>query len=821
MVCVQSLGTLWNNIHHQNFYKMKRLKKNRLPLIAGLLIVVAAMLAGKMLDGTPIKQQWPFKNSKVTPPAKSMTIQLLRTPSSSGNVLLTADYEPELVEGAREFSIFIDEANSAVKKQVVLRDDGSNGDAVAGDHKFTAVLQENLKAFKGKMLLAERELKASGGKLVVFEGRSGQIKQKDMLFDLAAFERFEPVTIDSDIFGTPLNKLNPTPGAATGRTDVDANATLLTDHVLLDKGGLAEEEVFDPGGGGVITPPPPCSPIIDRAKSLFVTDISVTEDPVRTFNPCTRVGNPNGAWTFKTVMTNMANQPLTGVTPDAFVQEWLDTWMRGAPRLTPGTLNPVVNTQVLDSRVHPITPLTTQATTILHAVIKPWLRAAAGNPTLVIDSLPTSPRYWKTIWQGLTSSYVDVLQFAPFKLTALVNRVDLISSSTTTTGGGYAGGTVTTTSITNGGEGRLIYSIVKDPRGACTEPVSSLTQPFEGFNVILEYGIPITDCATLLDYQRKWRALSDIPFGSSFNAALETVTNVFTGMNAAPSKPNGSALNQLRTNEIAITSLLGGTLPTPYSPGSSGNAPFWQLREQVLRPGSPFLVNTTTKLEPMAKFNGASFTPLTSGNSLADIAILANFVNTNAAVIKTFNFSVPDVLGGVNFQAGRADIHSPAATTTPHHWNGRNTLGSTFIADDSARFVFSLNTCSGCHGGETGTPFVHVRYIGFGHNITPTSTSPPFGLRDLSSFLTGLGPDAIATDDDNDPNGFFFVSDAAGRPTGAPRIRGFNDLLRRHKFMADFLCAGCASSGTLVSTVGVLTGAGPTGVFFESAAITH
>jgi hypothetical protein len=776
---------------------MKRLKQHRLSLMIGLLIVSAAILAGKMLDGTPIKQQLPFKNVQGTPPPKSMTIQLLRNPNATGNVVLTAEYDPELVEGAREFSIFIDVPNSATKKQVLLRDDGRDGDPVAGDSKFTASLQENLKVFKGKMLLAERELKASGGKLVVFEGRSGQVKQKDRLFDMAAFERFEPVQIDADILGVPLNKLGNKAGA-TARSDEDiaASASMLMEAPDLTGGG---EIISDPGGGGEVVLPPPCDPVIDRTKSLFVTDISVTEDPVRTYNPCTNVGNPNGAWTFKTVMTNMANQPLTGVTPDKFVMEWLDTWMRGTPRLTPGTLNPVVNTQVLDSRVHPITPLTTQATTIMHAVIKPWLRAASGNPALVIDSLPSSPNYWKTIWQWVVDKYGDVLKFAPFKLTAIVNRVDLISSSTSG-GGGYGGGGPITT-ITNGGEGRLVYSIIKDPRTACNGPVSSLTQPFEGFNVIMEYGIPITDCETLLKYQTMWRDLSDIPFGSSFNDALEKVTDVFTAMNAAPGKQNGSALNQLRSNEIAITSLLGSALPTPYAPGSAGNAPFWQLREFVLK-GSPLLANTTTKLEAMTKFNGASFTPLTSGNSLADIAILASFVNTNAAAIKTMNFTVPDVFSGVNFQAGRADIHSPSATSTPHHWDGRLPVGSsTFINDDSARFAYSLNTCSGCHGGETGTPFVHVRYIGFGHNISHTSTSPPFGLRDLSSFLTGLGADAIGTDNDNDPNGFFFVKDAAGRPTGAPRIRGFNDLMRREVAMENFLCTGCGSGGAIITAV--------------------
>lgn len=774
--------------------------KNKLALTVALIVLSAAILAGKMLEDTPTRQPLPFDNLAGFPNANSMTVQLLRKPTKEGNILFTATYNPELVGDVKSFSVFINEPKSETKRQIVLHDDGENGDEKAGDFVFTATIQEDLRLFKAAMARAESDLRRAGGKIISFNGRYANVKQRPRLFDMAAFGRFEKVAIDRDIFDIPLAD-NVSAGTAS-------NARLMEDQMFFDGNQIIDG---DGGGGGevVVTPLPPCNPIINRFKSLFITDISVTEDPVRTYNPCTNMGNPNGAWTFKTVMTNMANQPLTGVSPNTFVIEWLDTWMRGNPRLTPGTSNPVVNTQVLDSRVHPFNT-SVQATTILHAVIKPWLQAASGNSTLVVDSLPTSPNYWKTVWQNLAtgSGYttgVDVLKFAPFKLSAFVNRVDLVSSNTTTTGGGYAGGGTTTTTLTNAGEGRLVYSIVKDPKSICGNAVSSLTQPFEGFNVIFEYGIPLTTCAQVVEYQNKWRNLSDLPFGSSYNAALEVVTNVFTAMNAAPAKQNGSALNQLRSNEIAITSLLGGTLPTPYAPGSDGSVPFWQLREFALNTGNPLLANATTKLEPMVKFNGASFAPLTSGNSLADIAILANFVNTNSAAIQAGNHTVPLVFSGVNFLAGRADVHSPSAASTPYHWDGRGAPGSsTFITNDNARFSFSLNTCSGCHGGETGTGFVHVRYIGFGHNITPTSTSPPFGLRDLSSFLTGLGPDADPSDDDNNPNGLFFVSDPAGRPAGAPSIRGFNDLLRRENVMKNLICNSCGSTGAVFSMVNVV-----------------
>lgn len=736
--------------------------KHKLSLIAMLLIVSAALLAGKMLENLPVKQQLPFDILAVPPVAQSMTVQLLQKPSKEGNILFTATYDPALIGETRSFSVFLNGPKGAPRKQVVLHDDGIDGDAIAGDFVFTATVNEDIPLFKGAMARVEQRLKLADGKIIAFSGRTATVSKRERLFDMAAFERFEKVPIDRNIFDVPFDN-------ASART------------AAADETGLAAT--------AATISPAPCNPFIDRFKSLFITDISVTEDPVRTFNPCTGVGNPDGAWTFKTLMRNMANQPLTGTTVDVFTQEWLDTWMQGTPRLTPGTANPIVNTQVLDSRVHPVSPLTTQASSIMHTVIRPWLRAAGGSPTLVVDSLPTSLSYWKTVWNRLVLKGVDVMKFAPFKTTGIVNRIDL--STITSGGGGYGG---TTNTVTNGGEGRVIFSIIKDPATNCGTPVSSLTQPFIGFNVIFEYGIPIETCDALIAYQKQWRNLSDLPFGPDFNKSLEAITDVFTLANANPKVKTGSALNQLRTNEIANSSLL------------SGGAPFWQLGEFSLG-NSALLTLTTTKLEPMRKFNGAPLFPLNTGNTTANITTLAGFINANTAAIQANNYTVPltvSASGGtgttVNFLAGRADVHSPSASSTNHHWNGTGSTGAaTFVNDDSARFMFSLNTCSGCHGGETNTVFTHVRAVGFGHNITPTSLTG--GLRDISGFLTGLGADAVGTDNDNDPNGLFFVSDPAGRPTGSPRIRGFNDLLRREMFLKNLLCNECTGTGVIFAMV--------------------
>jgi hypothetical protein len=720
----------------------KSLFRRKLPLLAILLVLVIIIISGTTKEPPPAPGFGTLNFDTDPPIAKSMTVRQLKEPTETGNVVFTATFDPNAIGSVKELTIFLNNSASASKTPVILHDDGQGEDVKAGDFIFSGMLQENIAVFKASMGVAEAGLVKAAGTVVSFQGRSGAVSKKAKLFDMTGFDNFVEVAIDRSIFDLP------------------------------------------PGGG-----PGPCAPVIDRSKSLMITDISVTEDPVRTFNPCTGVGNPNGAWTYKTLMKNMANELSTGITVDSLTREWLDSWLLGTPRLTPGTVNLQVNTQVLDSRVHPVAPVTTQATTVLHTIIKPWLRAAAGNPATVIDSLPSSANYWKRLWRRLVAKGVDVMSFAPFKTTAIVNRVDLRGNS------GYGGG------LSNAGEGRIVFSIIKDPKSNCGNPVTSLTSGFAGFTVIFEYGIPLSSCAALLSFQNRWRNLSDVPFGAAFNDGLEKITNVFTAANANPAKPNGSALNQLRTNEIANSSLINGTNP------------FWQLREFFLPPvgiiGGSMLVNTTTKLEAMAKYNGAVLNPLNAGNTIADITTLANFVNTNSAAIEANNYTVPDIVTGsgggpVNFLAGKADVHSPSASSTNHHWNGRGTTGSpTFIVSDSARFVFSLNNCSSCHGGETGTVFTHIRFVGFGHNITTTSLSG--GLRDLSSFLTGLGADAVSTDNDADPNGLFFVTDAAGRPAGSPTIRGFNDLMMREQSMRNLLCNGCGQTGAIFDIADIVT----------------
>jgi hypothetical protein len=362
--------------------------------------------------------------------------------------------------------------------------------------------------------------------------------------------------------------------------------------------------------------------------SLLVTKVETVEDPLRTHHPCTGVGAANGAWTFEKLVTDMANPAATGVTAQDFIKDWLETWLLPAN----------VNTEPVAER-----------TELFNRVIRPWL-VQSGNPAASFDITN-----WKTKTLNLSK--------APFKLIAIVNRLDLRGNM------GYG--------VSNPGEGRFVFEVL-DPNTCVPLP--------ERFTVIFEYGIPIHSCAALKAYGQKWYDLKNNPVGgNAYNAALQELTDVFAAANADVGRPNGSSLNQIRTNERVI------------------GAP-WELREFNIDPATHKLVLTTVKQEPAEKYNEVAFTPGTP----ADVAKLVDWVNTNQASILLDKHVVPVTLPTSEpFLGGKA--HSE-----PGLWQ------ATGITDAEVRHHFSFNTCSGCHRAETNVSFVHLSTVPFGTESVPS-----------------------------------------------------------------------------------------------------
>jgi hypothetical protein len=356
-------------------------------------------------------------------------------------------------------------------------------------------------------------------------------------------------------------------------------------------------------------PPPPPAPVIDPARSLLINNPTVVGDPTRAGNPCVAGSNAMGAWSFGRHMTEMANQGATGITPAQFAQRWLEEWV------LPQTIN------------GPDVP----ARAAINNVINSWKAASGGGP---LD-----------------------LSKAPFRLIAIVNRIDLADNPS------YGGNA-------NSGELRFVFGLMNN------------CQPTP-FAVIFEYGVPPKSCFGLKAYAQQWRNLSGMVIGSpAYNAALQNITDPITVHGAGGAKPNGSALNQLRSNENFLN-------------------PLWELREFRINGASRLLEQTTTKQTPITTFNNG--------------APLRDFINNNQAAIFNGTYLVDLLLNGQPFLSGSAPM-------PPGVWNG-----AAVVNNNDARNKFSRNTCSGCHFTETNTPFVHIN-----------PASPIDAPAALSGFLTGI-----------------------------------------------------------------------------------
>ncbi len=550
---------------------------------------------------------------KTPPPVGDITIQQLAD-NKDGNVLFVADFGKTL--GAEKFH-----AVMVGDDKLVLRDDGKKGDEKEGDGKFSLVLKEDVNEFNKQLNESKRSL-LKEKELVSFDGRT--------------------------MVRTPIEKL-----------------------------GLQQFEKLDIKIPFKLPPFLPCFPFVTVKKenSLMVTDKAVVEDTTRTFNPCNGIGNPNGAWAFPHLITEMTG--ASGVAPKDFLLKWLETW----------TINQVVNEDTILLRAQ------------INQIITTWKNASGGT--------------------------FDI-KFAPFKLLAIVNRVDLRGNS------GYGFG--------NPGEGRFVFCAVR-----CNGQVLSVFNNPRPFMVIFEYGIPKKSCTGLRAFARQWADLSGMVLGSPvYNASLQKITDQFTAANTSPSKPNGSSLNQVRTNEFGL-----GLLP-------------WELREFNIDATTHLLVNVTVKQEPQTSFNQQHIP-----NTPSDVQLMANFINTNTVAVENSTYTVPLIEGGQHFLAGKSHTINPVT----YHWDGTEPApGPSHINSDKARFVFSLNTCSGCHGGEAFTGnFMHVAPGG--------ATGVPAVL---SKFLTGVPPMT------NTP---FLVTDRANRPPAPPHE--FNDLERRRIDLRNFVSCPC------------------------------
>jgi hypothetical protein len=345
---------------------------------------------------------------------------------------------------------------------------------------------------------------------------------------------------------------------------------------------------------------------LDPEKTLLIRHTSVVNSS-RTSDPCL-TNDPNHAtrkWTFGYLMTQIANTPQTGRTPHDVAMSLLTQWER---------------TRAVNGETVPARP------DIRARIIDKWLRASGNTGKLAMHK-------------------------APFRLLAIVNRVDLRQNLFF--GEGLAG------------EMRFVWGVLdlenRAADGTCQEDPS--------FTFIMEYAVDRPDATAVKAWGQKWVDLAALSLTTeAFRTSLQSLTEsvVKAGAGAPAGRANGSALIRIRTNEISI--------------GSP-----WELREFALvkapDPNAGRFVPVSVKQTPAVAANG---TPQ-----------LAQFVNDNEAAILADRYNVPLSFQGSPFRGG-------------HSLNNIDFWTADGIRSPRARHLLSLNTCNGCHGAETATSFLHV-----------------------------------------------------------------------------------------------------------------
>ncbi len=209
------------------------------------------------------------------------------------------------------------------------------------------------------------------------------------------------------------------------------------------------------------------------------------------------------------------------------------------------------------------------------------------------------------------------------------------------------------------------------------------------FWVIFEFELPTQSIDDLRAIAEEWHALGALEFGEEYNAALQSITDQLTS----------ARLKHVNTVE------------------EEASVVEWNYRSFAVIDES--LVNVALFQSPDVRDDGRPE--------------LTSWVNENQEDILADRHVVPDeLLGG---------------DTRNLDWTGRG-----FQDPIEVRHHFALATCNGCHGGDTGTEFIHTDKRRRGETSV------------LSDYLTG---ETIV-----DPGG---------------QTRTFNELERRADFLRDLL----------------------------------
>ena len=536
-----------------------------------------------------------------------------------------------------------------------LRDDGVFPDDVAKDQKYSTLISQDPHTFKQVYQNKLDKIRKRGFQ-INYTGHLGRVLGADEFktLDIKMFDQFEEVLLNPNIINEPECEVN---------TE------------------------------------------IDKPKSLWIADLRVVEDPARTYNIVEGTGNPIGVWTFGHLMKNMAGGLDQESSPEQVekVRDFLKTWVIG---------------EQASYSLNDFTTNSRSSSSWFRFIIRPWL-SKAKNLHQSIGNATITEQNWQEHWADV--SIDALLSNAPFKLSAIVNRMDLRGN------GGYSG------SLSNSGETRFVYSLISAYNYGVNNNMTNIGMPpnhlnispeqvpnldWQGMNVILEYGNVESEKCNVKQRAQDWIDLSDLNMDEGLDeylSALELLTNTVTDAGAKPGNPNGSAINQVRSNEQLMAELIGG-------PGATGwRSANWQLRQFELNEQG-LLVNAPVTNVPYDNnnftHNTNDFDTPTSSTELIDWIYGVN-QNQNFVRVAHGNHNLPtELLQPVSEMKGKLlhyfglDFWNDGMK--PSVFNKVTYNGESSEREKTIRRQISLNTCAGCHGSETKTFFTMVRPLGYG-----------------------------------------------------------------------------------------------------------
>lgn len=300
------------------------------------------------------------------------------------------------------------------------------------------------------------------------------------------------------------------------------------------------------------------------------------------------------------------------------------------------------------------------------------------------------------------------LSNAPFRLLAIVNRMDLAKPETpASTADGSPGGYSSGSSFANadGGEARFIFGAV-NPKG---EPLEG------GMTVIFEYGLDAPQRTRAIDWAQGWHRLGEHQaFDDAYRADLVKFTRLFTDKRPKTetrpaNQPAKTDLHERLREEAASESRQLIRIRT--NDGACG-----KLREfrqfDVAATGLTAVRLPGTPDEPFFA-KGSKENRMLAGwldkQRVAPKEVQEQFARTNKEIpdsLKTeipVSFALPESFT-VDKKSRPANgfVASVVNNDKQFHWDGWG------LRDNGLRRAFSVQTCCGCHCGDTGTEFFHV-----------------------------------------------------------------------------------------------------------------